>query len=281
LGSSTHVVEYKVNDEGKWLEADDNLVIKVNGLETNSYEVFVRTSDQMGSFSEEMLIPFKIKPKWYLSGAAFSIYFLITIGIILFIVITQEARNKKKRERLLKKEKRKQKERISRLEVQKLKDEKTMLALEQDKLQLEIKNRNQELAFSTYTNIKKNDLLINLKNHIFKLNDVKKEKELSPKMKSIVKRIDVELKETYDWVKFEFHFKKSNPDFFNKLDDLHPDLTPNDIRICAFIKLNIPSKQMASLLNINPKSLEMTRYRLRKKLGLAERSNLYIYICSL
>jgi DNA-binding CsgD family transcriptional regulator/ligand-binding sensor domain-containing protein len=281
LGSSTHVVEYKVNDEGKWLEADDNLVIKVNGLETNSYEVFVRTSDQMGSFSEEMLIPFKIKPKWYLSGAAFSIYFLITIGIILFIVITQEARNKKKRERLLKKEKRKQKERISRLEVQKLKDEKTMLALEQDKLQLEIKNRNQELAFSTYTNIKKNDLLINLKNHIFKLNDVKKEKELSPKMKSIVKRIDVELKETYDWVKFEFHFKKSNPDFFSKLDDLHPDLTPNDIRICAFIKLNIPTKQMASLLNINPKSLEMTRYRLRKKLGLAARSNLYNYICSL
>jgi DNA-binding CsgD family transcriptional regulator len=281
LGSSTHVVEYKVNDEGKWLEADDNLVIKVNGLETNSYEVFVRTSDQMGSFSEEMLIPFKIKPKWYLSGAAFSIYFLITIGIILFIVITQEARNKKKRERLLKKEKRKQKERISRLEVQKLKDEKTMLALEQDKLQLEIKNRNQELAFSTYNNIKKNDLLINLKNHIFKLNDVKKEKELSPKMRSIVKRIDIELKETYDWVKFEFHFKKSNPDFFSKLDDLHPDLTPNDIRICAFIKLNIPNKQMASLLNINPKSLEMTRYRLRKKLGLAERSNLYNYICSL
>jgi DNA-binding CsgD family transcriptional regulator len=281
LGSSTHVVEYKVNDEGKWLEADDNLVIKLNGLETNSYEVFVRTSDQMGRFSEEMVIPFKIKPKWYLSGAAFFIYFLITIGIILFIVITQEARNKKKRERLLKKEKRKQKERISRLEVQKLKDEKTMLALEQDKLQLEIKNRNQELAFSTYNNIKKNDLLINLKNHIFKLNDVKKEKELSPMMRSIVKRIDIELKETYDWVKFEFHFKKSNPDFFNKLDDLHPDLTPNDIRICAFIKLNIPSKQMASLLNINPKSLEMTRYRLRKKFGLAERSNLYNYICSL
>ena len=281
LGSSTHVVEYKVNDEGKWLEADDNLVIKLNGLETNSYEVFIRTSDQMGSFSEEMVIPFKIKPKWYLSRAAFSIYFLITIGIILFIVITQEARNKKKRERLLKKEKRKQKERISRLEVQKLKDEKTMLALEQDKLQLEIKNRNQELAFSTYNNIKKNDLLINLKNHIFKLNDVKKEKELSPKMRSIVKRIDIELKETYDWVKFEFHFKKSNPDFFSKLDDLHPDLTPNDIRICAFIKLNIPNKQMASLLNINPKSLEMTRYRLRKKLGLAERSNLYNYICSL
>ena len=90
---------------------------------------------------------------------------------------------------------------------------------------------------------------------------------------------DTELE--YDWVKFEFHFKKSNPDFFSKLDDLHPHLTPNDTRICAFIKLNIPNKQMASLLNINPKSLEMTRYRLRKKLGLAERFNLYNYICSL
>lgn len=281
LTNSNYIVEYKINDSDTWLKADENLSIKVNGLEANNYEFYFRTNDQQGNFSEEIVIPFKIKPKWYLSKAAFSIYVLIIMGLFLVVIIRQEIRNKKKNERLIKKEKRKQKEKISRLEVQKLKDEKTMLALEQDKLQLEIKNRNQELAFSTYTNIKKNDLLINLKNHIFKLNDVKKEKELSPKMKSIVKRIDVELKETYDWVKFEFHFKKSNPDFFSKLDDLHPDLTPNDIRICAFIKLNIPTKQMASLLNINPKSLEMTRYRLRKKLGLAERSNLYNYICSL
>ena len=281
LGSSTHVVEYKVNDEGKWFEADDNLVIKINGLETNNYKFYIRTNDQQGNFSDNIEFEFKIQPKWYLSTAAFMIYAVLTMGFFLIVTVRQEIRNKKKSERLIKKEKRKQKERINRLELQKLKDEKTMLALEQDKLQLEIKNRNQELAFTTYNNIKKNDLLINLKNHIFKLNDVIKEKELSPKMKSIVKRIDVELKETYDWVKFEFHFKKSNPDFFSKLDDLHPDLTPNDIRICAFIKLNIPTKQMASLLNINPKSLEMTRYRLRKKLGLAERSILYNYICSL
>ncbi|MDG1930610.1 MAG: hypothetical protein P8I58_04735, partial [Flavobacteriaceae bacterium] len=281
LGSSTHFVEYKVNEEGKWLEADGNLVIKVNGLETNSYEVFIRTSDQIGNFSEDIIIPFKIKPKWYLSGAAFSMYALITMGLFLIVTVRQQINNKNKSERLIKKEKRKQKEKINKLELQKLKDEKTLLALEQDKLQLEIKNRNQELAFSTYTNIKKNDLLINLKNHIFKLNDVKKEKELSPKMSSIVKRIDVELKESYDWVKFEFHFKKSNPDFFIKLNDLHPHLTPNDIRICAFIKLNIPTKQMASLLNINPKSLEMTRYRLRKKLALADRTNLYSYINSI
>lgn len=281
LGNSTHVVEYKVNDEGKWFEADDNLVIKINGLETNNYKFYIRTNDQQGNFSDNIEFEFKIQPKWYLSTAAFMIYAALTMGLFLIVTVRQEIRNKKKSERLIKKEKRKQKERINRLELQKLKDEKTMLALEQDKLQLEIKNRNQELAFSTYNNIKKNDLLVNLKNHIFKLNDVKKEKELSPKMRSIVKRIDIELKETYDWVKFEFHFKKSNPDFFNKLDNLHPDLTPNDIRICAFIKLNIPSKQMASLLNINPKSLEMTRYRLRKKLGLAERSNLYNYICSL
>ena len=281
LGSSTHVVEYKVNDEGKWFEADDNLVIKINGLETNNYKFYIRTNDQQGNFSDNIEFEFKIQPKWYLSTAAFMIYAVLTMGFFLIVTVRQEIRNKKKSERLIKKEKRKQKERINRLELQKLKDEKTMLALEQDKLQLEIKNRNQELAFTTYNNIKKNDLLINLKNHIFKLNDVKKGKELSPKMRSIVKRIDIDLKETYDWVKFEFHFKKSNPNFFSKLDELHPDLTPNDIRICAFIKLNIPNKQMASLLNINPKSLEMTRYRLRKKLGLAERSDLYNYICSL
>ena len=281
MSSSTHIVEYKINDNSAWLKADENLVVKANGLETNNYTFYIRTNDQQGNFSENIEFAFKIEPKWYFSKAAFSMYALITMGLFLIVTVRQEINNKNKSERLIKKEKRKQKEKINKLELQKLKDEKTLLALEQDKLQLEIKNRNQELAFSTYTNIKKNDLLINLKNHIFKLNDVKKEKELSPKMSSIVKRIDVELKESYDWVKFEFHFKKSNPDFFIKLNDLHPHLTPNDIRICAFIKLNIPTKQMASLLNINPKSLEMTRYRLRKKLALADRTNLYSYINSI
>jgi AraC family chitin signaling transcriptional activator len=281
LGSSTYVIEYKVNDDGKWFEADDNLVIKVNGLETNNYKFYIRTSDQQGNFSENIEFAFKIEPKWYLSKAAFAMYALFIMGLFLVVTVRQEISNKKKSERLIRKEKRYQKEKINRLELQKLKDEKTMLALEQDKLQLEIKNRNQELAYFTYTNIKKNDLLINLKNHIFKLNDVKQEKELSPKMRSILKRIDKELKETYDWVKFEFHFKKSNPDFFNKLNDLHPYLTPNDIRICAFIKLNIPNKQMASLLNINPKSLEMTRYRLRKKLNLNPGTDLFNYLSKL
>lgn len=278
LGSSSHSIEYKINSYGTWLRADESLSIKISGLETNSYEIFIRTHDLMGNFSDEVVIPFDIKPKWYLSATAFAIYVVVIVGLILVLLISQEARNKKKSKNLIQEEKRKQIEKINRLELQKLKDEKTMLALEQDKLQLEIKNRDQELAFSTYTNIKKNDLLIKLKNHILKLNDVKKVKELDPVMRSVVKRIDAELKESYDWVKFEFHFKKSNPDFFRSLNKLHPQLTPNDVRICAFIKINIPTKQMASLLNINPKSLEMTRYRLRKKLGLAERMDLYSYI---
>jgi DNA-binding CsgD family transcriptional regulator len=278
LGKSSYHVEYKINSQGTWLKADESLSIKVSGLETNRYKIFIRTNNSIGNFSDEVVIPFEIKPKWYLSEVAFAIYVVIVVTLVLFLLRIQEAKNKKKNKILVQEEKRKQIERINRLELQKLKDEKTMLALEQDKLQLEIKNRNQELAFSTYTNIKKNDLLIKLKNYIFKINNIDKTKDLDPVMRSVIKRIDKDLKESYDWVKFEFHFKKSNPDFFINLNKLHPQLTSNDVRICAFIKLNIPSKQMASLLNINPKSLEMTRYRLRKKLGLANRRDLYSYI---
>jgi DNA-binding CsgD family transcriptional regulator len=278
LGKSSYHVEYKINSQGTWLKADESLSIKVSGLETNRYKIFIRTNNSIGNFSDEVVIPFEIKPKWYLSEVAFAIYVVIVVTLVLFLLRIQEAKNKKKNKILVQEEKRKQIERINRLELQKLKDEKTMLALEQDKLQLEIKNRNQELAFSTYTNIKKNDLLIKLKNYIYKINNVDKTKDLDPVMRSVIKRIDKDLKESYDWVKFEFHFKKSNPDFFINLNKLHPQLTSNDVRICAFIKLNIPSKQMASLLNINPKSLEMTRYRLRKKLGLANRIDLYSYI---
>ena len=90
LGSTTHVVEYKVNDEGKWFEADDNLVIKINGLETNNYKFYIRTNDQQGNFSDNIEFEFKIQPKWYFSTAAFMTYVVLTMGLFLIVTVRQD-----------------------------------------------------------------------------------------------------------------------------------------------------------------------------------------------
>ena len=81
-----------------------------------------------------------------------------------------------------------------------------------------------------------------------------------------------------DWSFFETAFNNADKDFLDKIKKAHSDLTPNDLRFCAYLRLNLSSKEMAPLLNISIKSVETKRYRLRKKLGLEHDDGLVNYI---
>jgi DNA-binding CsgD family transcriptional regulator len=80
---------------------------------------------------------------------------------------------------------------------------------------------------------------------------------------------------------FKLYFEEVNRDFYRKLNDLNPELTTNDHRLCALIKLNMNSKEMASVLNVAPNSIKSSRYRLKKKLGLDMEADLEEFIRSL
>ena len=67
----------------------------------------------------------------------------------------------------------------------------------------------------------------------------------------------------------------------SKLETKHPNLTPNDLKLCAYLRLNLSSKEIAPLLNISPRSVEVKRYRLRKKMNLLPKSSLANYILDL
>ena len=77
---------------------------------------------------------------------------------------------------------------------------------------------------------------------------------------------------------FESYFDEANEDFFRVLKEKHPDLTPYDLRICAFIRMNIPTKEIATILNISYRGAEVSRYRLRKKMELPRGINLAAYL---
>src|SRR5690606_12477332 len=85
-------------------------------------------------------------------------------------------------------------------------------------------------------------------------------------------------KENQDWDNFALHFNNVNSDFFNKLKDKFPDLTPNELKLCALIKMNLSSKEIAQLMNITIKAVEVGRYRLRKKLHISSETNLYDFL---
>ena len=100
-------------------------------------------------------------------------------------------------------------------------------------------------------------------------------------MRNIVKIIDQNLNQTDDWEMFLEAFNHADNKFLKKLKKEHPNLSPNDIKLCAYLRLNLSSKEIAPLLNISPRSVEIKRYRLRKKMNLEHDANLTDYILTL
>ena len=206
---------------------------------------------------------FKIKRPWYYSNLFIAGYVSLFLFFIYLLHLASKRYYKRQRERLLDKA---QKE----LELKELESSQTIIKINNEKLRNDIENKNRELAISTMNIIKKNEFLSSIKTELMK-SDVNENS-------SVVKIIDKNLNNTDDWKMFQEAFNNADKDFLKKMKSLHSDLTPNDLRLCAYLRLNLSSKEIAPLLNISPRSVEVKRYRLRKKMSLPHDANLTNYI---
>jgi DNA-binding CsgD family transcriptional regulator len=94
----------------------------------------------------------------------------------------------------------------------------------------------------------------------------------------VIKIIDKNINNSDDWKIFEEAFNNADKDFLKKMKSKHNSLTPNDLRLSAYLRLNLSSKEIAPLFNISTKSVEVKRYRLRKKMDLPREIGLADYI---
>ena len=155
-----------------------------------------------------------------------------------------------------------------------LENEKAIIELKNDKLNSEVESINKELASTTMAIVKKNELLSTIK---YKLHQEKDNQHV----KSALKIIDENLENNTDWKSFQEAFDNTDRDFLKKLKAFHPLLTPNDLKLCVYLRLNLSSKEIAPMLNISAQSVEIKRFRLRKKMDLDHELNLTAYILSI
>lgn len=207
---------------------------------------------------------FKINRPWYLSNIAILCYALGILLLSFAIHNVYKQYYKKQRNKLLKEKERE-------LELRELEYKEQQMRYENEKLQQDIENKNRELAISTMSLIKKNEFLNSIKSEL-------KETNYAKSLKPVIKIIDKNLNNTDDWKFFQEAFNNADKDFLKKIKSKHPDLTPNDLRLCAYLRLNLSSKEIAPLLNISTRSVEVKRYRLRKKMDLDHDSSLTNYI---
>ncbi|MCD7942997.1 MAG: LuxR C-terminal-related transcriptional regulator [Bacteroides intestinalis] len=81
-----------------------------------------------------------------------------------------------------------------------------------------------------------------------------------------------------EWMFFKHHFEEVHPDFFKKLCSIHPNLSENELRLCAYVRTGMETKQIAQMLSVLPETINTGRYRIRKKMQLGQDVTLENYL---
>jgi len=247
-------------------------------LSRGSYIFKVRAKINEESTSKITSFEFSINPPWY--GNNWAILFYILLGILALIAGKKvyEAKLKKHQQAIADKLQLEKEEFVKR-EAEAT--EKQIIKIQTEKLQAELASKNRELANSAMSLVYKNELLQKISEEMTKLKDENGKKLSEDQLRRIQKVIDDGMNDERDWNLFESSFNEAHESFFKKLKANHPDLVPNDLKLCAYLHMNMSSKELASLLNISLRGVEIRRYRLRKKLGVPHDKNLVEFLMEL
>ncbi len=242
-----------------WSDWDHQSTANFKNLPFGNYkfEVKAKIGDKVSDISS---YDFEISRPYYLSNFAIIIYFLLLILLILGVHLLYKRRHSK----LIAENERE-------LKLKNLEAEQEIIKLRNEKLEQDMANKNRELAVSTMSLIKKNEFLTTIKERL-------QAEKNSSNIRSVISTIDKDINEEDNWKFFKKAFSNADKDFFKKMKTKHPELTSNDLKLCAYLRLNLSSKEIAPLLNISVKSVEIKRYRLRKKMNLDRNINLTDYI---
>jgi hypothetical protein len=139
------------------------------------------------------------------------------------------------------------------------------LKLQNEKLANEVNFKTRELANASMNLVARDSALVKVKDELQKL--YKKTGNNHDVKKTLLLLKDVE-QNSLNWEQFASHFNEVNNDFLKKLKSQHPSVSNTDIKVCTYLKLNLSTKEIAQLMNISVRGVEISRYRLRKKLQI-------------
>lgn len=250
-------------------------------LPDGEYTFKLRSLSLQGSISPILNYKFRILPPWYKTVYALIIYFLIAVFslYLLYRFFNKSMEKSRLKEKEAQREKYKQRE--QKLKEEALITEKEMIKLRNEKLNLEMIHKEKELANSTMLIIQKNEILHKLRNDLNKIKPKIHDEHLKNDLNTTVKRIGKEIDNEKQWQVFNTHVEQVHEDLFKKLKVQYPELTPRELSLCAYLRMNISSKEIATLMNISTRGVEISRYRIRKKLGLDRNANLTDFMMKL
>lgn len=243
-------------------------------LPYGTYTFEVKARNNLGNESAPVSYTFKVMPAWYQTIWAYLVYFIIAAAIIVFLVKRQE--KKFTEQEIQYQEEQKKLRYLHQLELER--NEKEIMKLQNDNLETEVHFKNKELATVTMHLVERGKLLSKIKEEMIKLLKHINNTSISSEFKSIMRLLTDAEKSDDDWEHFAIHFDQVHSNFLSILKTKFPSLSPTDLKLCAYLRINLSSKEIAQLMNISIKSVEISRYRLRKKLPIETETNLYDFL---
>jgi hypothetical protein len=272
-GSLRPRFEWRLKDKEAWVPLGGDPVLTLLDLPTGKHEVFIRAVVE-GTYSEPVTFWIEVAPPWYFSWPFIILWVLLSLILVYFIRKRQKLALKRQREALLLRTRNElvfQEAGLLR-EIEALEQE--AVRRENESLKEQLKSKTIELATKAKENDDKNRLLLSLKE--------KMDEQVHGPQKELLRMKEIRaLLDRYMKVEdktFEIQMDDLHQDFFKKLRDQFPGLSANDLRLCAYLKVGLNSKEMADLMNVQPSSLYISRSRLRRKMNLSPEEDLSSFL---
>lgn len=271
--------QYRLN-RGSWSDFTTIRTKEYSNLPEGEHSFEVKATFPDGTTSTDA-IAFRILPPWYRSAGAYVCYIVLTFFALRFVYRWDDIRvNRKKRQAVVEKDKELH-DMEREYEEEKARQEEHIMRLEKEKLEYDLQHKSQEMANLMINFVRKNEMLTEIKSEILKASaSLKGEstRECKQNLVLISNKIDSNIQSDEVLKRIEDQFDLIHNNFMKRLYSRHPDLSNNERMMCAYLKMELSTKEIAPLLNLSVRGVETIRYRLRKKFGLEREDSLTGYL---
>jgi len=250
-------------------------------LGEGTYTLLARAHNRQSGQMAETSMTFTVNAPWYRSTVA-KIFYVIAVVAMGWLTWQALNRSSERQARAVARAKERELAELKRrAEEEALRKNVEIARLKSEQLEHDIKHKSEELSNITMNVIRKNEILLDIASKLSKVQDDLEGGDTAANARMLAKiqrLIQDNISHDDDWKGFTKNFDIVYENYTRRLTELHPELGPGDLRICCYLKMGLSSKEIAPLINISYRSVEMTRYRLRKKMGLSREINLTEYL---
>lgn len=262
-----------------WRQAGTRREATYTNLDPGRYVFQVKAANNDGVWSTyPTALTVVITPPWWRSTWFRVLAALLAGGsVVAFYVLRTRALRKKLRLEKLHELRTKEAE----LREARLQHEKDLVELSKSQLENQVQHKNSELASSVMNMVQQNETLLSIRDSVREALDDEDAAQQRRKMLRVVRLIDNSLTPSQHWEHFEELFNQLHENFMQRLKEQYPQLTSRDLKLCAYLRMNLDSKEIASLMGLSVRGAEDLRYRVRKKMQLDTSTNLAEFILTL